>query len=126
MPPLGVDFAVRRPQVPEENLLEALFFVPERAAVVAARQRTTALDHALVEAELAADGFQTAVSATYPLHPSTLAYHRVKRWQAVCLEVRRDLLVDRFVPFVELRASPPKVARVAEPLVRAVRAMMQV
>jgi hypothetical protein len=75
-------------------------------------------------AELAADGFETAVSGTYPLHPSTLAFHRAQRYQprVVCLEVRRDLLVEQFVPFVELRVSPEKVARVVTPLARAVRA----
>ena len=77
-----------------------------------------------IAAELTADGYQTAISGTYPLHPSTLAFHRAQRYQprVVCLEVRRDLLVERFVPFVELQVSPAKVARVVTPLVRAVRA----
>jgi predicted N-formylglutamate amidohydrolase len=69
----------------------------------------------------AADGFQVEVSATYPLHPSTLGHRHAVRWEprAVCVEIRRDLLVERFVPFVELEVSPEKVARVVTPLARA-------
>ena len=75
-------------------------------------------------AELTAAGYETAISGTYPLHPSTLAFHRAQRYQprAVCLEVRRDLLVDQFVPFVELQVSTSKVSRVVSPLARALRA----
>ena len=75
-------------------------------------------------AELTAAGYETAISGTYPLHPSTLAFHRAQRYQprAVCLEVRRDLLVDQFVPFVELQVSPSKVSQVVAPLIRALRA----
>jgi hypothetical protein len=75
-------------------------------------------------AEFAADGFEASISATYPLHPSTLAFHHARRYQprVVCVEVRRDLLVEEFVPFVELQSSPAKVARVVAPLARALRA----
>lgn len=78
-------------------------------------------------AELAADGLEAAVSGTYPLHPSTLAWHRATRWQprAVCIEVRRDLLATRFTPFVELAIDLEKSARIAAPLCRAVRAQLQ-
>jgi hypothetical protein len=74
--------------------------------------------------EFAAAGFETAVSGTYPLHPSTLAYHRALRYQprTACIEVRRDLLADPFVPFAEQQIAPNKVARLVEPLSRAVRA----
>src|SRR5205085_4204171 len=95
--------------------------------LIAREPSGTVLSESMVEkvqAALVADGFETAISATYPLHPSTLAFHRAQRYQprVVCLEVRRDLLVEQFVPFVELRASAAKVARVVTPLVRAVRA----
>jgi hypothetical protein len=75
-------------------------------------------------AAFAADGFAAEVSATYPLHPSTLGHRHAARWEprVACLEVRRDLLVERFVPLRPLTASPAKVARVVAPLVRAVRA----
>ena len=77
-----------------------------------------------VAAELGAAGFETAISGTYQLHPSTLAYRHINRYQprVVCLEVRRDLLVDRFAPFEELPIAKAKVERVVAPLVRALRA----
>ena len=77
-----------------------------------------------VAAAFAEDGFEAAISATYPLHPSTLGYRYVARYQprVLCLEVRRDLLVDRFVPFSELQTVPGKVARVVAPLAQALRA----
>ena len=77
-----------------------------------------------VAASFAEAGFDAAISGTYPLHPSTLGYRHVLRYQprVLCLEVRRDLLCDRFIPFQELQAAPEKVARVVEPLVRALRA----
>jgi hypothetical protein len=40
----------------------------------------------------------------------------------ICLEIRRDLLVERFVPFTQLEAAPTKVARALAPLARALRA----
>jgi predicted N-formylglutamate amidohydrolase len=72
-------------------------------------------------AAFAEDGFQAAISATYPLHPSTQGFRHVQRHapRAVCLEVRRDLLVDRFTPFQEHQVDPAKVDRVVAPLARA-------
>ena len=77
-----------------------------------------------VAAAFAEAGFDASISGTYPLHPSTLGHRFVARYQprVLCLEVRRDLLCDRFIPFQELQAAPDKVARVVEPLVRALRA----
>ncbi|MSP60779.1 MAG: hypothetical protein EXR72_10635 [Myxococcales bacterium] len=74
--------------------------------------------------DLAALGLTVADSATYPLHPSTLAWDHVMRHpgRALCLEVRRDLLADPFDPFVEMRIDPAKVARLAGPLATAIRA----
>lgn len=74
-----------------------------------------------LRAELAGPGIAVADSATYPLHPSTLAWDHVMAHpgRALCLEVRRDLLADPFEPFVELRISDAKVARLAAPLARA-------
>ena len=68
-------------------------------------------DHApagVVEAlrgELAGLGIALADSATYPLHPSTLAWDHVvaRPGRALCVEVRRDLLAEPFEPFVEMR-----------------------
>lgn len=74
------------------------------------------------EAELAAAGFEVARNATYALHPVTLAAGFATRPPAstLCFEVRRDLLLPEFVPFVELHADPERVARVAAPLAAAV------
>jgi hypothetical protein len=74
-------------------------------------------------AALEEDGYDAKVSATYPLHPSTLGHRFATRYEprVVCVEVRRDLLVERFVPFTELAVSPAKVARIVAPLARALR-----
>ena len=62
-------------------------------------------------------------SATYPLHPSTLAYHHVieRPGRAVCIEVRRDLLADPFEPFAQMRIGAVKVERMARALVAGVQ-----
>lgn len=75
---------------------------------------------ALVD-ELGRIGVTVADSATYPLHPSTLAWDHVARWpgRAICVEVRRDLLADPFAPFVEMRIGAAKVDRLAAPIARA-------
>ncbi len=73
---------------------------------------------------LAAIGIAAADSATYPLHPSTLAWEHVQRLpgRALCVEVRRDLLADPFEPFAEMRIGEDRVARLAAPLAAALRA----
>lgn len=77
-----------------------------------------------VAAAFEVDGFEVAVSATYPLHPSTLGHRFATRFEprVLCVEVRRDLLVEAFVPLAPLEAAPAKVALAAAPLARAVRA----
>jgi hypothetical protein len=76
-----------------------------------------------LRSELGALDIAVADSATYPLHPSTLAWHHVMRrpGRVLCLEIRRDLLVDPFDPFVEMRIAEEKVARLAGPLTAALR-----
>jgi hypothetical protein len=71
-----------------------------------------------------AAGFDVTENATYPLHPVTLAHaFAVQRPDAtLCLELRRDLLVPEFVPFVELHADAAKIERAAAPLAAAVTA----
>lgn len=66
----------------------------------------------------AAAGTATAVSATYPLHPSTLAWHFARQHpgRTLCLELRRDLLVAEFTPFQAMRVDPQQVERVARVL----------
>lgn len=76
-----------------------------------------------LRSELAAAGITLADSATYPLHPSTLAYDHViaHPGRALCVEVRRDLLADPFDPFVEMTIGAAKVARLVGPFVRAIQ-----
>ncbi|MFZ5480013.1 MAG: N-formylglutamate amidohydrolase [Myxococcota bacterium] len=76
-----------------------------------------------VRARLADMGVTAATSETYPLHPSTTAYARAVRYagRTLCLEVRRDLVADPWDPFVEMRMSGERVARVAGALADALR-----
>jgi hypothetical protein len=78
---------------------------------------------AAVKAAAAALELTVGDSATYPLHPSTLAWNRVMAHpgRALCLEVRRDLLADPFEPFAEMRIAPVKVDRLGAPLAAALR-----
>src|SRR4051812_64503 len=71
--------------------------------------------------QLAGLGIAVTDSATYPLHPSTLAWdHMMARpGRALCIEVRRDLLAERFEPFVEVQIAAARVERLAAPLARA-------
>jgi len=67
-------------------------------------------------------GFQVVTNDTYSLHPSTLAFEFAQLYpqQTLCFEVRRDLLLDEFVPFVELHPTATAVQRVAAPLIAAI------
>jgi predicted N-formylglutamate amidohydrolase len=97
---------------------------PELDVIGRAADGTNHAPPAIVAAlrdELAALGIVPADSATYPLHPATLAWdHAMARpGRALCVEVRRDLLADPFEPFAEMRISAAKVDRLAAPLSRA-------
>jgi len=61
-------------------------------------------------------------NATYRLHPATMGYHYAALYpaQLLCVEMRRDLLADPFVPFGESPISAAKVARMTTPLLAAV------
>jgi len=74
--------------------------------------------------ELAALGHGLGDSATYPLHPSTLAYQHVidRPGRTLCVELRRDLLSDPFRPFAQAEISAAKVAPLAAALSTALRA----
>lgn len=71
-------------------------------------------ERALLEAFTAA-GFQPKANETYYLHPSSLGHTWSTAYlgQVLSLEVRRDLLVERWRPFDEMRALPEKTERVA-------------
>jgi len=76
-----------------------------------------------LRAALAADGITVADGATYPLHPSTVAWDHVmaRPGRALCVEVRRDLLADPFEPFAQMTIGAAKVARLTAPFVTALR-----
>lgn len=75
-----------------------------------------------------AAGLEPKANNTYYLHPSSLGHTwaTMYRGQVLCLEVRRDHLVERWMPFEEMNTVPEKAerfARVLAPaLVNALRA----
>lgn len=78
---------------------------------------------AALKTELAALDLPVAESATYPMHPSTLAWDHVmaRPGRAICIEVRRDLLADPFTPFAQMAIGAVKVDRLAGPFANALR-----
>jgi predicted N-formylglutamate amidohydrolase len=78
---------------------------------------------AALKTELAAIDLPVAESATYPMHPSTLAWDHVmaRPGRAICVEVRRDLLADPFTPFAQMTIGAAKVERLAGPFANALR-----
>jgi hypothetical protein len=77
---------------------------------------------ATLRSELAAIGLPVAESATYPMHPSTLAWDHVmaRPGRAICVEVRRDLLVE-WAPFEQMRIDTAKVERLVGRFTNALR-----
>jgi N-formylglutamate amidohydrolase len=67
-----------------------------------------------VKDALASGGLAATECGTYALHPVSLAHGFAVRWptQTLCLEVRRDLLVQKFTPFSEMTADAGKCARI--------------
>lgn len=76
---------------------------------------------ALVKEAFSEGGVHVADSVAYPMHPSTLAYAFADKYrgQTLCIEVRRDLLVQKFTPFAEMTADDVKVARISGMLANA-------
>lgn len=72
----------------------------------------------LIEA-YGAMGLSAVEGGAYTLHPSTQGYRWSTRYpdRVLCLEVRRDLLVEAYTPFEEMRVDPSRVDRIAGPLV---------
>lgn len=66
-----------------------------------------------------AAGFQAHANGTYFLHPATLGYAWSAKYPGLtlCLEVRRDLLVEEWTPFEEMLPLEAAVGRVADVLV---------
>jgi predicted N-formylglutamate amidohydrolase len=73
--------------------------------------------------QLAGVGVEVGAGATYPLHPSTLAWDHVEArpGRVLCLEVRRDLLADPFEPFAQMNIAQRCVERLAGPIATALR-----
>lgn len=69
-----------------------------------------------------AAGLRAVDSETYTLHPSTQGARHAARYpgHTLGLEVRRDLLVERFDLLEELEVDPGRVERVAAPLADAI------
>lgn len=63
-------------------------------------------------------GFLAQTGTTYRLHPSTMAWQFATRFpqRSLCLEVRRDLLVERWLPFQEKVVDIAAIERVADAL----------
>lgn len=69
-------------------------------------------------ARYAALGLRARQNDTYNLHPNTMAHTWSRRFpgRLLCVEVRRDLLVERWAWNQPMRARPSAVDRVAAPL----------
>lgn len=75
-------------------------------------------------ADFAAAGFEVKANHTYNLHPSTLAHEWSTSYpgQVLCLEVRRDALVERWSPFEAMHGVPAKCERIARVLAGVLKA----
>jgi len=74
-----------------------------------------------VAAHYGAAGFDVELNGAYSLMPGTLATLLAERHpgRTLCLELRRDLLVPEFTPFVELFVDAAKIEAVGAPLAAA-------
>ena len=77
-------------------------------------------------AAYAEEGLNAVRGGTYSLHPATAACASAQRWpgRLLCLELRRDLLVERWTPFSPMQAAPDAVARLSGPLIQALHAAL--
>lgn len=89
---------------------------PEVDLIARAPDGALLADAAVIDAvtkAFGAGGVVVGSGDTYPLHPSTAAYAYASRWptRTLCLELRRDLLVVKFDPFVEMKVDAARAAR---------------
>ncbi|MCB9766384.1 MAG: N-formylglutamate amidohydrolase [Alphaproteobacteria bacterium] len=97
---------------------------PLRASVDLITETPEGLDQAIPGAAAAltagfgALGLDVAVNGTYTLHPATWAAAHAARWpgRTLCLELRRDLLVEAWTPFAEMQPDPTAIDRLAAPV----------
>ena len=68
-------------------------------------------------------GFTVGQSQTYPMHPSTSAYKFAQHYlgQTVCVEFRRDLLVERFLPCQPMTINKNSIVRIAKPFIETLK-----
>jgi hypothetical protein len=85
------------------------------------RHAPSGMPDRLIEA-YAAMGVGAVEGGAYTLHPATQGYRWAIRYpeQVLCLELRRDLLVERYTPFEEMLVDSARVDRLVTPLVDAI------
>ena len=77
------------------------------------------LDHTVLRqnmtTHLEAAGLCVAQGDSYQLHPATTAYGWSEKYRSktVCIEVRRDLLMQQFEPFAEMEVDVEQLASIA-------------
>ncbi|MCB9778962.1 MAG: N-formylglutamate amidohydrolase [Alphaproteobacteria bacterium] len=74
-----------------------------------------------------AEGREVVEGGAYALHPDTAAWVHAARYpqQVLCLEVRRDLLLEAWTPFEEQRIDAAAVEAIAGPLVASLHAALR-
>ncbi len=120
---------LRRAHLPE--LLEKAPVRPEIDLITRTADGTLYAPEGATEAladALGSAGFQVVEGDTYVLHPATQGYRFSTMWpgRVVCLEVRRDLLVEAWLWDREQVVSPSAVDRVAGPMARALTSFLPV
>jgi hypothetical protein len=69
-------------------------------------------------AHMASVGIPLSQGATYPLHPVTTGYHHARRHsgKTLCIEIRRDLLMNPYTPFSPMTAEKGRLSRFSIPI----------
>jgi len=75
-----------------------------------------------LRAALGAAGIGAGENATYTLHPASTGHRHATRWpgRVLCVEVRRDLLGDPWIPFEESPIGAEAAERLARPIAEAI------
>jgi predicted N-formylglutamate amidohydrolase len=97
---------------------------PEVDLITKAKDGTPYAPRSVVDdvmAGLRENGLEVIENTTYCLVPSTQTWRFATRYpdQVLCLEVRRDLLVEQYLPFEEMVVVPERIERVATPIAAA-------
>ncbi|MEO6597504.1 MAG: N-formylglutamate amidohydrolase [Planctomycetota bacterium] len=101
---------------PQRSAVDLITHDPDGRELAAVRLAQRA------ESEFRAAGYDAHRNGTYSLHPVTVAHELATRYpdRTLCLEMRRDLLLAEFTPFVEMIPVAAKVEHMAAPLASAV------